>query len=83
VKTIVSPSEGLTEGVKSTTARSARAVPGCDAPAGSPRPVKLPAAQLDREFVINIDTIHARAETVTEVLESILHSHPVLPCNML
>jgi hypothetical protein len=58
-------------------------VPEYGAAASSARAVKLSAAELEREFVISLDTIHARAETVTEVLESILHSHPVLPSNML
>jgi hypothetical protein len=83
VNTIVLPSEGLTAGVKSVASGSARKVPGHSVPANSARAVKLSAAELEREFVISLDTIHARAETVTEVLESILHSHPVLPSNML
>ena len=76
MKTIVSTSEGPKADVKAAMSRPGGTVSGCGAPAALPRVVKLSAAQLDREFVINIDTIHTRAETVTEVLESILHTQP-------
>lgn len=82
VNTIVSSSEGLRAGVKSAAPGPARTRPGHGAPASSPRAVKLSAAELEREFVINLDTIHTRAETVTTVLESILHTQPVLPFNL-
>jgi hypothetical protein len=69
-------------GLKSVASGSARAVSGFGAPASSARAVKLSAAELEREFVISVDTIHVRAETVTTVLESILHFQPVLPLNL-
>jgi hypothetical protein len=76
VKTIVSPGEGVKAGVtlaNSRQTRPARAVQNA---------VKVSAEQLEQEFIINVEAIQTRAETVTTVLESILHSQPILPFNM-
>ena len=83
MKTIVSLGEGVKAGVKSATStRPTRAAQGYLAPGVAQKAVKVSAAQLEQEFIINVEAIHARAETVTTVLESILHPQPILPFNM-
>jgi hypothetical protein len=57
-------------------------MPGHDAPAMPQKAVKLSAAELEQEFVITLETIQTRAETVTTVLDGILHFQPMLPFNM-
>jgi hypothetical protein len=52
------------------------------APAAAQKGVRLSAAELEQEFVITFETIQARAETVTTVLDGILHFQPVLPFTM-
>ena len=80
MKSIISLIEGP-KLVESAMDGSARAVPRDVTRAKSPKPVKLSAEEWDRERLVTVDAIHARAETVTSVLESILHCQPMLPFN--
>ena len=77
VKTIVSPGESIKAGMtlaNSRQTRPARAAQDDRVPGAEQKAVKVSATQLDQEFVINVEAIQARAETITTVLESILHS---------